>query len=141
MHRCPTLGFVEVSVRVKLVLIVADSATTAQSVARSLEAHAGVQIAPRTSVDDALRLIQSVRPALIVVDLPSHRAACVCAEVRSQDGLENTPILALTDDIAEGARRLTEAGATELLRRPLDLGELEARARMWLRPGSPGTAT
>lgn len=122
--------------RIKLVLIVAGDPATGESIARSLQESPGVQIARATSTERAVRLIQSVRPALIVADLPLDSAERFCEEVRAHDGMENVPILCLAD--AECADRLQRAGASGVVGRPLDVTALRASARRWLEQGSNG---
>lgn len=124
--------------RIKLVLIIAGDSATGESIARSLQESPGVQIARSTSTERAGRLIQSVRPALIVADLPLDSAERFCREVRARDGMENVPILCLADADAECAARLQRAGATGVVGRPLDVTALRASARRWLEPGSNG---
>ena len=84
-----------------------------------------------TRVDDADKLAAAAAGHdVIVLDLvpPSRSLADLCRALRADPALEDVPILAITatDDVEERIR-LLEAGAEDVMIRPVDDRELDAR--------------
>ncbi len=84
-----------------------------------------------TLVEDAAAAIAAAPDhTLVIIDVthPSTTAADVCRELRSRVALAKIPVLCISqsDDVEERIRFL-EAGADDVIARPFDARELEAR--------------
>jgi pilus assembly protein CpaE len=88
----------------------------------------GYQVTTTTDPDDAVR--RAGEFALVIVDVSSGRASGVdvCREIRSTAAFSAVPVLCMsqTDDVEERVRYL-EAGADDVVAKPFDSRELEAR--------------
>jgi CheY-like chemotaxis protein len=74
-----------------------------------------------------LAMVSEHRPDLVLLDLhlPLRNGEAVLAEIRRDPALEATPIVIVTADLTPGTeRRLTEAGATDFMSKPVDIGLL-----------------
>lgn len=73
---------------------------------------------------------------LLIVDLtsPDYDGLRLCARVRSDAATRQLPILAVVnpDDVSQAVRAL-DLGVNDIIHRPVDAGELSARARTQLR--------
>jgi pilus assembly protein CpaE len=84
-----------------------------------------------TVMDDATAAINAAADhSLVIIDVtdPSTTAADVCRELRSRTALASIPVLCIcqSDDVEERIRFL-EAGADDVIAKPFDARELEAR--------------
>ncbi len=73
---------------------------------------------------EAVRLAQNERFKLVLLDLrlPNLQDVDVVETLRSIDGYQNVPVIALTPSDLEGApRRSLEAGCDEYLTKPIDI--------------------
>ena len=115
------------------ILVVEDEELTRRNLARFLGGR-GFSVTAVESGEEALQLIRSAAPDLIVLDitLPGKDGLTVCREIREQ-GL-TTPVLFLTAKDQE-IDKLTGfgVGADDYLTKPASLLELEARIRVALR--------
>ena len=88
----------------------------------------GYQVTTTADPDDAVR--RAGEFALVIVDVSSGRASGVdvCREIRSTAAFSAVPVLCMsqTDDVEERVRYL-EAGADDVIAKPFDSRELEAR--------------
>src|SRR5258708_5240010 len=119
------------------ILIVDDDRTACQLLARLLE---GEGFEPISCADgrEALQLIDSAQPALIVSDyeMPEFTGAQLCELVRSREDpeLASLPIILLT---AHGGEQheveSLEAGANDFVTKPVNLAVLKARIDTHLR--------
>jgi pilus assembly protein CpaE len=78
--------------------------------------------------DEAIRV--AAEHQIIVIDAvpPPRSVASVCRDIRAQPGLADQPILAISPtDGVEDRIRLLEAGADDVMARPVDERELDAR--------------
>lgn len=107
-----------------------------------------------TRVEDTTRLTaEAAQQDVVVLDVvpPSKTLADVCRELREVAELAEVPILAITStDDVEDRIRLLEAGADDVMIRPIDERELDARVEALdlrhrrskeLRPSTVVTAT
>jgi pilus assembly protein CpaE len=84
-----------------------------------------------TVMEDAAAVIAAAADhTLVIIDVtdPATNAADVCRDLRAQSALASIPILCIcqTDDVEERVRFL-EAGADDVMAKPFDARELEAR--------------
>jgi pilus assembly protein CpaE len=95
---------------------------------RSTLTRAGYGVTNVLDVEGAVRSASGHQ--LVVIDAvgPGRSASDTCRELRSAAGLTGTPVLCIsqTDDVEERIRFL-EAGADDVIARPFDARELEAR--------------
>ncbi|MDA8237583.1 MAG: P-loop NTPase [Chloroflexi bacterium] len=109
------------------ILLLAAAADAAGPVAETLGA-AGRALTTVTDPDEAIR--RAGEFSLVAIDTvePPRTAVEVCAEIRRTPALAGVPVLCLarSDDVEERVRFL-EAGADDVVGRPFDPRELEAR--------------
>ena len=114
------------------VLVVEDEASIASFVAAYLK-NAGFNVKTTASGNEALRLVESEKPDLVVLDLmlPDLDGVEVCKRVRQQSDL---PVLMLTarDEDVDKIIGL-EVGADDYMTKPFNPRELVARVRAILR--------
>jgi pilus assembly protein CpaE len=130
------------------VLLLGDA--TSEPLVRVLARH-DREVSQVDDADEAIRL--AGQHSILVVDVvaPPRTTAGVCRDIRAVPNLAEMPILAIsqTDDVEERIR-LLEAGADDVIARPVDERELDARIEaldlryrrsLELRPGAVVTAT
>jgi DNA-binding response OmpR family regulator len=114
------------------VLVVEDEASIASFVAAYLK-NAGYIVKTTPSGNEALRLVESERPALVVLDLmlPDIDGVEVCKRIRQHSEM---PVLMLTarDEDVDKIIGL-EVGADDYMTKPFNPRELVARVRAILR--------
>lgn len=115
------------------VLLVAGEERIAQHIARKLPDNlfVDIELSPEIAVGLAGRGYD-----LIVVDLTAkgYDGLRICARIRSNNDTRNVPILAIVDpDEMSRSVRALDLGVNDLVNRPIDSGELNARIRTQLR--------
>ena len=114
-----------------VLLLDADSLAAA-SITATL-AGAGYQVERATDADDAFRRASDFS-CVVIDEVQGPRPAVeVCREIRATPALAAIPVLCIskTDDVEERVRFL-EAGADDVIARPFDARELEARVEALL---------
>src|SRR5207302_2015997 len=118
------------------VLVVEDEASIASFVAAYLK-NAGYDVRTTASGVEALKLVESEKPALVVLDLmlPDIDGVEVCKRIRETRDL---PVLMLTarDEDVDKIIGL-EVGADDYMTKPFNPRELVARVRAILRRAAP----
>jgi DNA-binding response OmpR family regulator len=118
------------------VLVVEDESSIASFVAAYLK-NAGYAVRTTASGNEALRLVESEQPALVVLDLmlPDIDGVEVCKRIRQTRDL---PVLMLTarDEDVDKIIGL-EVGADDYMTKPFNPRELVARVRAILRRVAP----
>src|SRR4029077_9099522 len=118
------------------VLVVEDEASIASFVAAYLK-NAGYAVRTTASGTEALKLVESEKPALVVLDLmlPDIDGVEVCKRIRQTSDL---PVLMLTarDEDIDKIIGL-EVGADDYLTKPFNPRELVARIKSVLRRAAP----
>ncbi len=113
------------------ILLVEADAAGDESITRVLTA-AGHSVVVVTDAIEALRAAPEHR--LVIIDVvPGEAAADLCREIRSTPALASVPVLCVSpnDDVEERIRFL-EAGADDVITRPFDDRELDARVEALL---------
>ena len=109
------------------ILLVASVAEAAEPLATALRA-AGYEVTTLADPDEAIR--RAAQFTLVTIDVvdPPRTGMEVCAEIRRTPALAALPVLCVSqkDDVEERVRFL-EAGADDVIARPFDPRELEAR--------------
>jgi pilus assembly protein CpaE len=109
-------------------VLLLDSDPASSELIQSILMAGGASV---TVMDDATAAINAAADhSLVIIDVtgPSTTAADVCRELRSRSALASIPVLCIcqTDDVEERIRFL-EAGADDVIAKPFDARELEAR--------------
>jgi DNA-binding response OmpR family regulator len=114
-----------------LVLIAEDEPNILESLRFLLE-HAGLRIATAHDGAQAIRSIQELRPALVVLDvtMQHHSGFEVLKRVRADPELSATKVLILTAKGQEADRRTSsDLGADRFITKPFSNKELVAQVR------------
>ena len=111
-------------------IVVADDSMTILAMTSSRLERAGYDIVTATRGDDALRLVQEIRPRLVLLDveMPGLDGVEVTRQIRADETLAGTFIVLLTSlseesDVASGIA----AGANAYLTKPFSPQELQAQ--------------
>jgi two-component system cell cycle response regulator DivK len=122
------------------VVLVAEDDEMVRDVAKSaLEEQLGVKVVEAADGEEALQLIQSQKPSLVVMDLmlPKMLGWQVVRTVRADAGTRYMPIIALS---ATGDRwGALQAGCNDYLNKPFLVDQLVGMSRRWLN-APPGEA-
>jgi DNA-binding response OmpR family regulator len=125
-----------VAAKPQTVLVVEDESSIASFVAAYLK-NAGYAVRTTPSGQEALRLVDSEKPALVVLDLmlPDLDGVEVCKRIRQKGEL---PVLMLTarDEDVDKIIGL-EVGADDYMTKPFNPRELVARVKAILRRSGP----
>jgi DNA-binding response OmpR family regulator len=121
------------SARKKRVLIIEDERAIALHISEALQKSGyGTQIAYDGAVGVHLATTESFDVILLDINLPFIDGIEVCRRVREND--THVPVIMLTEhDLLEEKIRIFDMGADDYLMKPLDLRELEARVKVFLR--------
>jgi pilus assembly protein CpaE len=93
----------------------------------------GYTVTPAATASDAFAAVADHQLVIIDVVTGDHSAADLCREIRATPSLVAIPVLCVsqTDDVEERIRFL-EAGADDVMAKPFDARELEARVEALL---------
>jgi len=106
---------------------------------RSVLGSLGYESGHASTAGEARRLLSTRRPDLIIVDdlLPDGSGEELTRSLRSCAEFAHTPIVAVASDASDAARdRMRNAGCTQFLSKPIQIGEFSAAARQYLSPGA-----
>jgi CheY-like chemotaxis protein len=113
------------------ILVVEDNADVLLTVRLSLET-AGYSVIGASSAEEALEGLASVSPDLVLLDLtlPHMTGWELLQKIRSEDGIATTPVVMLTGHVGDDvAKRASELGASGVLAKPFEVGELHRIVR------------
>ena len=109
------------------VLLVEDTEDNRFMMRRLLE-MSGYGVVEATNGEEAVRLAQSERPALILMDLslPVIDGLAATRAIRKLDGLGKTPIVAVSaHDTSDFQAEAIAAGCNSYITKPIDFSHLE----------------
>ena len=109
------------------ILLVEDTEDNRFMMRRLLE-MSGYEIVEATNGEEAVRLAQSERPQLILMDLslPVIDGLAATRAIRKLDGFEGTPIVAVSaHDTSDFQSEALAAGCNSYITKPIDFGHLE----------------
>lgn len=109
------------------VLLVEDTEDNRFMMRRLLE-MAGYGVVEATNGEEAVRLAESERPALILMDLslPVIDGLAATRAIRKLDGLSKTPIVAVSaHDTSDFQAEALAAGCDSYITKPIDFSHLE----------------
>jgi two-component system, cell cycle response regulator DivK len=108
------------------ILYIEDNADNRTLVRRILNAE-DYEFAEATNAHDALVLLETTRPNLILMDInmPDMDGYALTAKIKSMPGFARIPILAITANVMRGDREKSlEAGCDGYIQKPLDVDQL-----------------
>lgn len=113
--------------QIATVLLVEDTEDNRFMMRRLLE-MAGYGVVEATNGEEAVRLAESERPALILMDLslPVIDGLAATRAIRKLDGLSKTPIVAVSaHDTSDFQAEALAAGCDSYITKPIDFSHLE----------------
>jgi two-component system phosphate regulon response regulator PhoB len=125
----------------QLVLIVEDEPSIAELISINLS-HAGFTVARAFQADEAVMMMRTISPDLIILDwmLPGKPGVQFAKELRANPATQALPILMLTAKGEEADKVLgLDAGADDYVTKPFSPKELVARVKALLRRHTPST--
>src|SRR5208283_394826 len=117
------------------ILVVDDESDIVDLVSSNLQRE-GYRVVPAYTGEEALDLVRTIRPDLMVLDLmlPGMQGLEVCRLVRANGEYSNMPIIILSARDSEVDRILgLEMGADDYITKPFSVRELVSRIRVALR--------
>ena len=109
------------------VLYIEDNPSNTMLMRRIFTRRPEVRLLVAGDGDTGLAMVGEHRPDLVLLDLhlPGLSGEEVLTEIRLDPAIAATPVVMVTADLTPGTeRRLTTAGATEFLSKPVDIGRL-----------------
>jgi PAS domain S-box-containing protein len=111
----------------RTVLYIEDNPSNTMLMRRIFTRRPKIRLLVAADGEAGLAMVSEHRPDLVLLDLhlPLRNGEAVLAEIRRDPALAATPIVIVTADLTPGTeRRLTEAGATDFMSKPVDIGVL-----------------
>jgi len=110
------------------ILLVEDTEDNRFMMRRLLE-MSGYEVVEATNGEEAVRLAESERPQIILMDLslPVIDGLAATRAIRKLDGLAETPIVAVSaHDTSDFQSEALAAGCNSYITKPIDFSQLEA---------------
>jgi len=116
-------------------VLVVDDSPTIRGFARLLLRSLDVKVVEAEDGAKALAAARASAPTLVLADvnMPVMDGLALTRELRKDRALKDVPVLLLTGEKSDELQKKgREAGANELLTKPLQAAELHAAVRRWL---------
>jgi PAS domain S-box-containing protein len=113
----------------RTVLYIEDNPSNTMLMRRILTRRPNIRLLVAADGDSGLAMVGEHRPDLVLLDLhlPGRSGDQVLAEIRRDPAISAIPVVIVTADLTAGTeRRLREAGATDFMSKPVDIGRLLA---------------
>ena len=106
-------------------ILVIDDDPQVLEVATDLLSNSGYRALVASSGQDALAMMQAIRPDLILLDyhMPDIDGVTVIWQLRVDEATRRIPVIALTAGTAEDANKLSRAGSIGVILKPFESGE------------------
>ena len=117
-------------------VLVVDDSPTIRGFARLLLRSLDVKVVEAEDGAKALAAARASAPTLVLADvnMPVMDGLALTRELRKDRALKDVPVLLLTGEKSDELQKKgREAGANELLTKPLQAAELQAAVRRWLK--------
>lgn len=122
----------------QIVLIVEDDSFLREIIAKKIQ-NAGFEVHEATSAENALELLQKLRPGLILLDLilPKMNGFELVGKMRTDEGLKGIPVILLSNYAeAEGMKQSADLGVRDyLVKAKLTPGEVLQRVEKFFKEG------
>ena len=115
-----------------LLVLVIDDDEDLRLLARKALLRAGHEVVEAESGEEGLRMVESHKPHLVILDLnmPGMDGFEVLRRLRAQETHRSLPVIVLTGQGDEDSARVSfESGATDFLAKPFTPPQLDARVR------------
>ena len=112
------------------IILVVDDSLSVRKVAERMLKEAGLEVALAANGEDALAWMSTNRPDLVIADviMPDKSGFEVCAFVRAQAGMANTPVLLISGFVDDEVTRQAEAcRADGVIKKPFQGASLRER--------------
>ncbi len=109
-------------------VLVADDKASSRELVRTVLASQGYEVSEAADGREALAMIRSERPDLVLLDLhmPALDGFGVVSELRADPSFRNIPVVALTASAMSGDReKALSAGFTSYIAKPVSLSFLK----------------
>jgi two-component system, cell cycle response regulator DivK len=116
-------------------VLVADDKATSRELVRTVLEKSGYTVVEASDGVEALRNARASKPDLIILDLhmPGLDGFAVVREIRQDQNLAATPVMALTASAMQGDReRAISAGFTSYIAKPIQLSMLRREVERML---------
>lgn len=119
----------------RVVLVVEDNPNFRKLLQVMLSATLGVRTVLAADGKEALAQLQTVRPAVVLLDLgiPEIDGLQLVQQLRSQPATQEIPVIAVTA-MARARAEAMEAGCSDFIEKPFELDHLIAKVQQYL-PG------
>lgn len=121
------------------ILIVDDNATNLK-LATEVLAFEGHAVSQAMDADEALQLLRTLRPDLILMDiaLPGMDGLALTRQLKASAEFARTPIVALSAFAMKGDQeKAFDAGCDGYITKPIDTRRFPAQVEAYLSPGRP----
>lgn len=116
------------------ILYVEDNFDNRMLIRRVLMAE-GYAVIEATNANDAIKMIESEKPDLILMDInmPEVDGYTLTARIKSTPGMSRIPIVAVTANVMRGDREKSlEAGCDGYIQKPIDIDTLTQQVERYI---------
>ena len=112
------------------IILVADDSLSVRKVAERMLTEAGLDVALAANGEEAINMVSAKKPDLVIADviMPDKSGFEVCAYIRAQANLANTPVLLVSGFVDDEVTRQAEAcRADGVIKKPFQGASLRER--------------